>query len=69
MSKAADHDGTTRVVGNRSSHGPHDHCHRHSGTLWQRPRCRILGGVHAGVLEAEARQMGSIQGCSGRGGK
>ena len=65
MPEAADHDGTARVVGNRSSHGPHDHRHRHPGTLRQRPRRRILGGVHVGVLEAEARQVGSIQGRPG----
>lgn len=69
MPEAADHDGTSRVAGNRSSHGPHDHRHRYPGPLWQRPRCRILGGIHAGVLETEAGQMGSVQGCSWRGGK
>lgn len=69
MPEAADHHGATRVVGNRSSHGPHDHRHRHSGPLWQRPRCRILGGVYARVLEAEARQVGPVQGRAGRGGE
>lgn len=67
--EAADHHRATRVVGNRSSHGPHDHRHGHSGPLWQRPRCRILGGVYARVLEAEARQVGPVQGRAGRGGE
>lgn len=69
MPEAADHHRATRVVGNRSSHGSHDHRHRHSGPLWQRPRCRILGGVYARVLEAEARQVGPVQGRAGRGGE
>ena len=69
MPEAADHDGAARVAGDRSSHGPHDHRHRHSRPLWQRPRCRILGGLHAGILEAEAGQVGPVQGRPRRGGE
>lgn len=61
MSEAADHGGAARVAGNRSSHGAHDHGDRHTGPLRQRPGCRVFGGVHVGILEAEAGKVGPLQ--------
>jgi len=57
------------VVTNTASPNPRDNRCGNSGSVWQRCRTRVCRGLHAGVLEAEAGEVGAVSRLKRRGGK
>lgn len=61
VSKTSGGTGRPRVDASRFGRGAHDHGGADARAVRTRPRTRVRRGIHAGVLEARAGGMETIQ--------